>query len=270
MMKRSQVEEDNCGHWEFEDQYPESGTLEQSSMPRSLGTTITRRLRFLRTSSRDFTAGMTLVGMASRVDETCSTLQRARTDAPAALMATDNRIMSSTAAGTNGKPSESHTSAGIVIGTTENPMIDILEDQDLGCTQSLVDESILSVTSNSLQELVSSADTDEPQRSNGENDHDKENLDPLGDTGILPRRSPLPEWFPRKPLQDITNVLASDLDDEQPQPKKKRNKKMRSALVPTLLSLRNTPVQSAPTCTLAKPISCATPKQAYNLRKNFR
>jgi len=116
---------------------------------------------------------------------------------------------------TNDKPSGSHDSNGSVMSgvldTTEDPMFSVHEDQAPGSTQSVVDEPSQVFTSASSHEPVSGAVTDKPQQDHGEDDCDKENLDPLGDWTILPHRSPLPEWFPRIPLQDITNVLACDL-----------------------------------------------------------
>lgn len=226
-MKRSQVEEENCGHWEFEVLHStapsEGGTLQPSSMLRNSGTTPTRRLRF-RASGRDLTAGMTLVRMTGRADETHNVLpQRAGTDVPA-LVTTEQeytRRVSLTEVGTSEKPIESCENNGSVMGdgydvldTTEDPMFDVHEGpvpETEASTRSVVDEIRQAITPDSLLELVSGAVTDEPLQDYGEDDRDKENRDPLGHWAVLPHRSPLPEWFPRKPLQDITNVLACDL-----------------------------------------------------------
>lgn len=54
----------------------------------------------------------------------------------------------------------------------------------------------------------------EPQHILNADGYANENWNPLGhlnSSGITERRSPLPEWFPRSPLQDITNILASGM-----------------------------------------------------------
>lgn len=213
-MKRSQVDEENCGHWEFEVQHPGDMASDRSPTPRNFGMT-TRRLRFLR-SSRDLTSGMTLVEAASAVDETTSPVQRARTDFSSALATIEQGVNRRTSVGADEKLSGSLDRDGGVMSadhgvleTTEISMVVVHEDEVPGSSQRVADELRQEIDP-SPQEGTPSTGAGKPLRDHGDDDRGKENRDPLH-RPIAVHRSPLPEWFPRRPLQDITNILNGGL-----------------------------------------------------------
>lgn len=246
-MKRAQIVERNRGHWGFEVQHPIAPPeLEQSSMPRNFGVT-TRRLRFTRSSTKN--------------DRECA--NDLHEDSGAVAGTSDRALRSS----------QARVSSSVGPSTREGPKpsLEIYQDhisEIVVSAGSGMDEFGKNSLSPELQKVTSGSGAENPQQGLGEEDRGKENVDPLGGKSS---GSPLPEWFPRGPLQDITNVLAAVLgEDQQPQPKKLK-KKLGAAAAPSFPSISETTTQRKDS-TIAQPKcpSFATPKKFSNLGKNFR
>lgn len=252
-MKRGQVAERNLGHWGFEVQHPiappELGLVEQSSTPRNFGVT-TRRLRFTRSSSRN--------------DRECTNASHEDSGAP---VVTSDRVLRSSQARISSSVSSAKEGSESSLEIYKDHISEIVATSRSG-----VDESGQHRVTPELRIETSPTDTEMSHRVLREDDRGKENVDPLGDCGGTSSGSPLPEWFPRNPLQDITNVLAAELgEDQQPQPKKKLKKKVGAAVAPSFPSLSETPARRKdPTITQPECPSFATSKQFSNLGKNFR
>lgn len=191
-MKRGQVAERNLGHWGFEVQHPiappELGLVEQSSTPRNFGVT-TRRLRFTRSSSRN--------------DRECINASHEDSGAP---VVTSDRVLRSSQARISSSVSSAKEGSESSLEIYKDHISEIVATSRSG-----VDESGQHRVTPELRIETSPTDTEKSHRVLREDDRGKENVDPLGDCGGTPSGSPLPEWFPRNPLQDITNVLAAEL-----------------------------------------------------------
>jgi hypothetical protein len=281
-MKRSQVVGRNRVHRGFESQQPVAPhEPEQILMPINFGVT-TRKLRFTRTSSRD---NLDLEGKASPVHEPYSTLQRAQSG-ELALDQEFNRKASWKDVGKLENSHDSHQSTRSAVGasdrvlrssqarvSSEDPKWEIYRDRSpdiVASTLSSVDESCQDCSS---PVLLISTNSKEPQQCLVKDDRGKENQDPHGQVDGTSWRSPLPEWYSRKPLQDITNALATGLGDEQQaQPKKKlKKKKVGSVVAPSFPTLAETQTRRKDSnITQPKRSTIATPKQFSNLGKNFR
>lgn len=276
-MKRSQVAERSR---EKESQQPVA-PLESDQIPmlNSSGL-ITRKLRFTRTSSRD---NSDLEGRVSPVLESYSTLQRAQSG-ELTLERQSNRRSPSKDFGMLENSQGAHQSIRSVVGasdrvlrssqvrvSSEDPKLKIYRDRSPGIDAKIssVDESGQDFSSPVLRKPTNSKSS---QLRLGKDNRGKENRDPSGEVDSTSRRSPLPEWYTRKPLQDITNALALGLGDEQqPQPKKKLKKKVGSVVAPSFPTLAETQTRRKDsTISQAKCSSIATPKQFSNLGKNFR
>lgn len=225
-MKRSQLAERNRPHRGFESQHPvaplEPGSLEQNAMPVNFGVT-TRKLRFTRASSRDNSAENDLEGKICPVREPYSTLQRAR-PGELPLEREFNRRVSSEEFETSHGSHQSirsvvsasdrvlrNSQARVSSSTNEDPKLEIYRDRSPGIVASALSSVDEDFSSPVLRKSTSSSKANESQQGLGKDDRGKENQDPHGELDGTSRRSPLPEWYMRKPLQDITNVLAAGL-----------------------------------------------------------
>ncbi|KAG0629887.1 hypothetical protein M758_1G137200 [Ceratodon purpureus] len=244
-MKRAQIVERNRGHWDFEVEHPIAPPeLEQGPMPRNFGVT-TRRLRFTRSLSRN--------------DREC--INDTHEDS-GAVVGTSERVLRS---------SQTRVSTSVISAREgSKSSLEIFNDhisEIVVNAGSQVDESGQDCLSPELPKATLGIDSGKAQQGIGEDDRGKENVDPLGGTSS---GSPLPEWFTRRPLQDITNVLGLG-EDQQPQPKKKLKKKAGTAAVPSFPSISETPTRRKDSTVIQpKCYSFATPKQYSNLGKNFR
>ena len=191
-MKRGQVVEPNRGHWDFEVQHPIAppglGTVEQSAMPRSFGGT-TRRLRFTRSSTRN--------------DRECSNDLHQNS---ASAVGTSDRVLRSSQARVSSSVSSTKEASKSSLEIYKDHTSEIVASSENG-----VDESGLDCLSPELRKVTSTTVTENPVEGLGKDDRGKENVDPLGDRSGTSSGSPLPDWYPRRPLQDITNVLAIGL-----------------------------------------------------------
>ena len=182
-MKRAQIVERNRGHWDFEVEHPIAPPeLEQGPMPRNFGVT-TRRLRFTRSLSRN--------------DGEC--INDTHEDS-GAVVGTSERVLRS---------SQTRVSTSVISAREgSKSSLEIFNDhisEIVVNAGSQVDESGQDCLSPELPKATSGIDSGKAQQGIGEDDRGKENVDPLGGTSS---GSPLPEWFTRRPLQDITNVLG--------------------------------------------------------------
>ncbi|XP_024381581.1 uncharacterized protein [Physcomitrium patens] len=283
-MKRSQLEEENCGHWEYDVPCDVAssdgvGTVDPDLVATNFGMTM-RRLRFTRALTREYSGkSLSLEELSSRVRENHSTSQRVMM-ALDAVGPTEGVVVRRLPVLHFGSSMVSDERDGCetiitpgVLDATEYPMLEVCGRNSAGTvpiSHGLEEERNRDVSSDATRPVGSNAEVDVANERHDQDELGKENCDPLGQWNILESRSPLPAWFPRRPLQDITNVLASELDNELPQPKKKRNKKITSGVPPQLELRCEIPAKNAMSLWQPKALSCVASKKCSNLRKNFR
>ncbi|XP_024387935.1 uncharacterized protein [Physcomitrium patens] len=292
-MRRGNLIERNRDHREFGMQQPiaslETGILEQSPVSRNFGMT-TRKLRFTSSFSRGSPAEVTVEGICSRVYGDHSTLQRALSEDLKLVLSERESNRRAPLRNSNGMQESIANMAGArdyVLRTLQSSLystlpakegpkvtLEIYEDPPEGVVSahSLMNESELDFSSPVLRKIAPGVDMKEPCEGLGKDDRGKENRDPNGNWDGRKSSSPLPEWYTRKPLQDITNVLAAVQGDEQhPKLKEKVKKKAISAVAPSFSTLAEPPTKRKDSLiTQSKCSTFATPKQFSNLGKNFR
>ncbi|XP_024388164.1 uncharacterized protein [Physcomitrium patens] len=286
-MKRNQHEEDNCGHWEYVipcEFVSADAVLNYGVVPSYFGTTI-RRLRFTLAMSQECVEDMSaLEDSAYPEGDYHRRTHRTRGDVDVDRLS--EMIASRRAQFTGNRFDErsndlhehdaSVSGAGYgLLNDSEVPVFEVYEDNDPAESedtfQRVVRKSSNSIFPIDLRRIGTGVGSDKVVESKFEDDADKENQDPIVEGVVTYTRSPLPEWYPRRPLQDITNVLVSDPDDKLPPPKKKRNKNMIDGTGSSLLTLVETPPRkqclgvSRPTV-----LSGVASRQVFNLRKGFR
>lgn len=224
-MKRSQLEEENCGHWEYDVPCDVAssdgvGTVDPDLVATNFGMTM-RRLRFTRALTREYSGkSLSLEELSSRVRENHSTSQRVMM-ALDAVGPTEGVVVRRLPVLHFGSSMVSDERDGCetiitpgVLDATEYPMLEVCGRNSAGTvpiSHGLEEERNRDVSSDATRPVGSNAEVDVANERHDQDELGKENCDPLGQWNILESRSPLPAWFPRRPLQDITNVLASEL-----------------------------------------------------------
>uniref|UniRef100_A0A7I4E707 Uncharacterized protein n=2 Tax=Physcomitrium patens TaxID=3218 RepID=A0A7I4E707_PHYPA len=293
-MKRGQLVERNSDLLKFVVQQPiaslDLGEKEQSSVSRNSVVT-PRNLRFRTTFSRESCTEAALEDLCIRLNETYSTVQKAcpidlhvdcsERELNGRVTLEDlNDALEKNGGAVGARDcvleiSQIRVCSSVLAAKGLSKMeLEIDEDlpQIVMNTHSRVDESEQGFSSPVARNVTSSSIMKEPQSVLGKGDPGKENWDPNVEWSDKKSGSPLPEWFSRKPLQDITDVLAAEQGKEQqPQPKKKLKRKVSSSvtsLFPTLSESLTTRKDSS-----VIQLKCATfaaPKQYSYLGKNFR
>lgn len=222
----------NCGHWEYEVQYPivprqsAESSREQILMPRSLDDIIFmthRNERFTRATSHRamFRSWRIEVSFDSGRHENN---QRALPIEVSSDMISDphvvehHPIMVCNAQRINLASEATETRSLELLCSSADSEIqrsDFVVYEDASTEAEMVGSSRMG-NSDMVQEehTPSGRASSEPQHILNADGYANENCNPLGPwngSGINERRSPLPEWFPRSPLQDITNILASGM-----------------------------------------------------------
>lgn len=225
-MKRNQHEEDNCGHWEYVipcEFVSADAVLNYGVVPSYFGTTI-RRLRFTLAMSQECVEDMSaLEDSAYPEGDYHRRTHRTRGDVDVDRLS--EMIASRRAQFTGNRFDErsndlhehdaSVSGAGYgLLNDSEVPVFEVYEDNDPAESedtfQRVVRKSSNSIFPIDLRRIGTGVGSDKVVESKFEDDADKENQDPIVEGVVTYTRSPLPEWYPRRPLQDITNVLVSD------------------------------------------------------------
>lgn len=223
----------NCGHWEYEVQYPivprqsAEPSREQILMPRSLDDIILmthRNERFTRAASHramfrswrievSFDLGRLENNQrALPIEVSSDMIPDPRVVEHHPIMVCNAQRMNLASEATEPRPLELLSSS---VADSEVQRSDFVVYEDASAETEMVGSSRTGSSDLVQEELTPSGRArSEPQHILNADGYANENWNPLAlwnGSGINERRSPLPEWFPRSPLQDITNILASGM-----------------------------------------------------------